>query len=97
MLQTYYLHNGAHFDGAQHRNNMADPHGLSTIPGADPVHGHGAIALPLPDELQAAELNFEMAQMPLVTQESQEGESFYYLLRWPINHSTQNLKQFPVP
>jgi hypothetical protein len=84
MRQTNYLHNGAHFDGAQHRDNMADRHGLLTIPDDDPVEGHGATALPLLDELQAAELILEMAQIPLVTQESQEGESFYYRLRMPI-------------
>ncbi len=76
MRQTYYLHNGAHFDGPPRRNNMANRQGLLTNPDDDPDDGPGATTSPVRDELQSAELLLEMAHIPLVTQNSQEGESF---------------------
>ncbi len=67
-------HNGGHFDAAQHRDNMADQHGLSTIPVDDHVDGHGAVASPVQHEFISQELNLEMGQIPVVTQNSQQGE-----------------------
>ncbi len=76
MLQTYYLHNGAHFDGAPLSDNMADRQSLRPFDHDAPVDGDGAMASPVRDELDSAELLLEMSQIPVVTQESQEGESF---------------------
>jgi hypothetical protein len=58
-------------------NNMADQQGLSNIPGNHPVDGHGATSSPLRDELHSAESLLEMSQNVVVTQLSQEGESFH--------------------
>jgi hypothetical protein len=56
---------------------MADGRRLLPIPLNAPVDGHGAITLPLRDELQSAELLLEIGQIPVVTQNSQEGEFFH--------------------
>jgi hypothetical protein len=54
---------------------MSDRQGLWANPDNDPIKGHDATTLPLRAKLEWAELLLEMAQIPVVTQNSQ-GESF---------------------
>ncbi len=55
---------------------MADGQSLSTIPHNDPLDGPGVMAPLVPYELDLAGSLLEMAQIPVVTQDSQEGELF---------------------
>jgi hypothetical protein len=56
MLQTYYLHNGAHFERPPRRNNMDNLPGLSTIPLNAPIEGPDTTALMVPAGLELAAL-----------------------------------------
>jgi hypothetical protein len=59
-----------------------------------PIEGHDAMALPLQVELDSEELLLQRTQIPVVTQDSQEGEYFHHRLRllfvfngltlWPV-------------
>jgi hypothetical protein len=55
---------------------MADQQGLWQISLDAPIEDHGAMTLPLQVELDSAELLLEMSQIPIVSQNSQVGESF---------------------
>jgi hypothetical protein len=77
MLQTYYLHDGAHIERPPRRNNMDDSPGLSTIPPDAPLEGPDATALILRAELESAALLLRMAEIPVVSQEYHNGMYFY--------------------
>jgi hypothetical protein len=77
MRQTYYLHNGAYFNHQRLHNTMAGQQGIWPISHDAPVEGHDATTLPLQVKLDSAELLLEMSQIPVVTQESQNGKYFH--------------------
>jgi hypothetical protein len=60
---------------------MSNEKSLLSISHDAPVDGHGEVALPTRVELSSAQLLLELAQIPVVTQNSQEGKSFYVPLR----------------
>ena len=60
---------------------MADRHHLSSLPHDDPVDEIGAIASPLRYAIAPANALLEMSRIPVVTQNSQEGESYSNRLR----------------
>jgi hypothetical protein len=55
---------------------MADGQGLRLISHDTPIEGHDATTLPLQVKLDSEEFILEMSQIPVVTQNSQEGKSF---------------------
>jgi hypothetical protein len=55
---------------------MADQRSLSPIPHNAPANGPGLIAAPVRVDLGSAQALLEMAQIPVVSQNSQDGESF---------------------
>jgi hypothetical protein len=74
---------------------MTDQQSLQSIPGNAPVDGHGAMTSPVRDEFELAEWLSQMAQIPVVTQNSQQGESFHSPLRLPITFNILLLWPFP--
>jgi hypothetical protein len=56
---------------------MSNRQGLLMIPGDAPVDWHGVMTIQRQDELVPVELGFESEQIPVVSQNSQEGESFH--------------------
>jgi hypothetical protein len=67
MRQTYYMHDGAHFDcPQQHRNVMADPQGLLSIAADAHIEGHDAMALRVRGKLELAALLLRMAKFLLL-------------------------------
>jgi hypothetical protein len=56
---------------------MANPQDLWPIADAAPIAGHDVTALPLRIELDLQEIHLENAQIPPVTQESQNGKYFH--------------------
>jgi hypothetical protein len=54
---------------------MSDRQGVWANPGNDPMEGHDATALQLRAELESAEFLLEIARIPVVTKNSQDGES----------------------
>jgi hypothetical protein len=77
MLQTYYLHNGTHFERPPRRNNMDDLPGILTIPLDAPIEGPDATALMVRAELESAALLLRMAEIPVVSQEYHNGTYFH--------------------
>jgi hypothetical protein len=75
---------------------MTNPHGLLPIADDAPIEGHDAMALPVHDKLESVESLLEMAQIPVVTQESQNANYFHNrlwhlqliskLILWPLSY-----------
>jgi hypothetical protein len=95
MLQTYYLHNGAHFDCQQLLNVMADQQSLWPISDNAPIVGPGLPAIPVQDKLGSAELLLEMSDIPVVTQNTQERE--FQWNRLQLLFASNRLTLWPYP
>jgi hypothetical protein len=78
MRQTHYLHNGAHFNSFLTVDSLP-------IPSNAPIDGQGVMTIQRQDELVSVlELGFKSEQIPVVSQNSQEGESFNNQLQMPV-------------
>jgi hypothetical protein len=87
MRQPNYLHNGAHFDQPQLHNVMADQQSLLPIAHDAPTIGRDVMVPHVQPELESAELLLEMAQIPVVTHDYENGKSF------TINYGTYDCFQ----
>jgi hypothetical protein len=74
---------------------MADPQSLRPIRADAPVGGDGAMASPAGVDFSSRESHFETSQIAVITQDSQEGESFSSRLRSPIIFNRLTLRPLP--
>jgi hypothetical protein len=75
---------------------MSNPQGLWPITDNAPIlAGHDATALPLPVELGLQEIYLENIQIPLATQEYQNGKYFHNQLR--LLFTFNGLTLWPLP